>query len=129
MSHFDRKLRVLVVEDEGLVAMLVEDMLADIGHEVVAVASRMEEALNAAKIGTFDLAIIDVNLDGRPSYPIADVLKERGIPFVFATGYGANGLDPKFADAPVLSKPFVMADLQKLLPGLVAGGSSISAKP
>lgn len=129
MNHFYGKLRVLVVEDEALVAMFVEDMLTEIGHEVGAVASRMEEALDAARTGTFDFAIIDVNLDGKPSYPIADVLKERGIPFAFATGYCANGLDPKFAGAPVLSKPFTMADLQKLLPGLVADGPLASAKP
>ncbi len=122
MSHLNRKLRVLVVEDEALVAMFVEDMMTDIGHEVGAVVSRMAEALDAASTGTFDFAIIDVNLDGKPSYPIAELLKERGIPFAFATGYGANGLNPKFAGTPVLSKPFARADLQKLLPGLVPNG-------
>ncbi|KXF74796.1 hypothetical protein ATN84_22870 [Paramesorhizobium deserti] len=115
MSHSEKKLRVLVVEDEALVAMFVEDMLMDIGHEVGAVVSRMQEALDAARTGTFDLAIIDVNLDGKPSYPVAELLKERGIPFVFATGYGASGLDSKFAGTPVLAKPFAMVDLQKLL--------------
>lgn len=120
MGHSNSKLRVLVVEDEPLVAMFVEDILTDIGHEVGAVLSRLEEALDAARTGTFDFAIIDVNLDGTPSYPIAEVLKERGIPFVFATGYGANGLDPKFAGAPVLSKPFAIADFQKLLPQAAA---------
>ena len=129
MSHLAKKLRVLVVEDEALVAMFVEDMLMDIGHEVGAVASRMQEALDAARTGTFDLAIIDVNLDGKPSYPIAEVLKERGIPFVFATGYGAGGLDPKFAGTPVLAKPFAMADLQRLLAQISADGPLVNAQP
>ena len=84
--------------------------------------------LSSQTQGAFDLAIVDVNLDGQPSYPIAEILKERGVPFVFATGYGAKGLDPKFVDSPVLAKPFVMADLQKLLPTLLNRGSLISAK-
>ena len=128
MSSSSHKLRVFVVEDEGLVAFFIEDMLTEMGHEVGAVASRMQEALELATTGAFDLAIVDVNLDGQPSYPIAEILRERGVPFVFATGYGAKGLDPKFVDSPVLGKPFVMADLQKLLPTLLNRGSLISAK-
>ena len=73
MSSSTRKLRVLVIEDEGLVAFFIEDMLTEMGHEVGAVASRMQEALDLAKTGTFDLAIVDVNLDGQPSYPIAEI--------------------------------------------------------
>jgi CheY-like chemotaxis protein len=110
-----KKLRVLVVEDEGMVAMLVEDMLTDLGHTVGAVASRMRDAIDVAQNGMFDWAILDVNLDGQPSYPVADILKERGVPFAFATGYGAKGLDIRYGDAPVLAKPFLMADLERLL--------------
>ncbi|HWK46966.1 MAG TPA: response regulator [Stellaceae bacterium] len=110
-----KKLCILVVEDEGMVAMLIEDMLTHMGHEVGAVVSRMEEALQIAKTGSFDLAIIDVNLDGQPSYPVAELLTARGIPFVFATGYGRQGVDPKFAQVPTLAKPFVSKDLAKLL--------------
>ena len=86
------RLRVFIVEDEGLVAMLIEDMLTDLGHEIAAVAARMEDALRDAKTGSFDFALLDVNLDGTPSYPIADILKARGIPFVFATGYGPKAV-------------------------------------
>lgn len=110
-----KKFCVLVVEDEALVAMMIEDMLTDMGHHVGAVASRMQEALEVARTGTFDLAILDVNLDGKPSYPIAEILRERGVPFAFATGYGANSLAQKYADTPTLAKPFVSSDLQKLL--------------
>jgi CheY-like chemotaxis protein len=110
-----KALRVFVVEDEGMVAMLIEDMLTELGHEVGAVASRMEEALQIAKTGLFDFAIVDVNLDGQPSYPLAGLLNSRGIPFAFATGYGLDGLDHQFAAVPTLAKPFVTADLARLL--------------
>lgn len=115
MSSKIRKLRVLVIEDESLVAMLIEDILNDLGHEVGAIASRMPDALEIARSGEFDLAIIDVNLDGQPSYPVADILAERGVPFIFATGYGMKGLDPKYSDRPVLTKPFVDAELETAL--------------
>lgn len=128
MSYPADRLRVLVIEDEALVAMFVEDTLTEMGHEVGAIASRLEVALEVARTGTFDLAIIDVNLGGQPSYPIADVLKERGIPFVFATGYGSSGLDPKFAGTPVLTKPFAMAHLQKILTQVFADGLIADAK-
>lgn len=110
-----RKLRVLVVEDESLIAMLVEDMLNDLGHEVGAIASRMTDALEIARSGQFDVAIIDVNLDGQSSYSVADVLAERGVPYIFATGYGSKGLDPKYSDTPVLTKPFVGDELETAL--------------
>jgi hypothetical protein len=74
-----------------------------------------EDAIDPAQNGMFDWAILDVNLDGQPSYPFADILKERGVPFAFATGYGTKGLDTKYGDPPLLAKPFVMADLEKLL--------------
>ena len=128
MSSSARGLRVLVIEDEGMVAFFIEDMLAEMGHEVGAVASRMQEALDLARTGTFDLAIVDVNLDGQPSYPVAQVLRERGIPFVFATGYGAKGLDAQFAGSPILAKPFVLADLHKLLPEILKDGLPVSER-
>ncbi|MGK6355809.1 response regulator [Sphingomonas sp. DT-207] len=115
MSTSGAPLRVFVVEDEAMVAMLIEDLLEDMGHDVGALASRMQDALDIAQSGTFDLAILDVNLDGQPSYPIAEILKGRGVPFAFATGYGAKGLEPAFTGTPTLAKPFGRADLQKLL--------------
>jgi CheY-like chemotaxis protein len=110
-----KRLRILLVEDESMVAMLIEDMLADLGHEVGATASHMSEALEVARTGSFDLAIIDVNLDGEPSYPVAELLASRGIPFAFATGYGPGGVDGTFAGSPTLAKPFLLADLRRLL--------------
>jgi CheY-like chemotaxis protein len=109
------KLRVLVVEDEMLVAMNIEDMLLDLGHEVVGLASRLESALAMAREGGFDLAMLDVNLAGQPSFPVADVLREAGVPFLFATGYGIQGIAEPYRSAPVLQKPFRARDLQEAL--------------
>ncbi len=83
--------RILLVEDEGMIAMLIEDMLGDLGHELVRVANRLEDAIAAARNESIDLAILDLNLSGVLTYPAADVLMERGIPFIFATGYGSAG--------------------------------------
>lgn len=108
-------LRILVVEDEMMIAFMIEDMLVDLGHEVVALAMRLPEALEAAQRPDIDLAILDVNLDGLRSFPVADILIERAIPFAFATGYGAAGLDEAYRNRPVLAKPFLSDDLRKLL--------------
>ena len=106
---------VLVVEDEALVAMLLEDMLADLGYQVGPMAGCLEEAMRLAESETFDVAILDVNLNGQVSYPIAEILTRRGIPFLFATGYGARGIDPAYADATVLQKPFAQSDLGRAM--------------
>ncbi len=110
-----RKRRVLIVEDEGVVGMLLEDMLTDLGYEVAGVAARLGEGLQKAETEEYDCAILDVNLDGRPSFPIAEALTKRGTPFLFVTGYGAKGLDPDFAGHPVLAKPFLQTELKAAL--------------
>jgi len=110
-----KRLRVLVVEDESMVAMLMEDMLADIGHEVGAVASTLDAAMEQARTGSFDVAILDVNVDGKPSYSVAEVLASRGVPVVFATGYGSRAQDHRFATTPVLPKPFAVDSLRTVL--------------
>ena len=81
--------RILVVEDEPMIRMLLEDMLGELGYTVVAEAARIEEALEATKNADFDVAILDANLNGEPASPVADALVARGTPFVFATGYGS----------------------------------------
>lgn len=95
--------------------MLMEDMLADMGHEVGAIASNVDDAMKHAAFGVFDVAILDVNLDGKQSYTVADVLTSRGVPVVFATGYGGRAQDHRFADAPVLPKPFAVESLRAVL--------------
>lgn len=116
------KLRVLLVEDEPLVSMLVEDMLTNMGH-LVAAASRAQEAMTFAKEGEFDLAVLDLNLNGHPSYPVADILIARNVPVVFATGYGARGLRPEYAGTPVLNKPFTTSDLGRVIADIVRRGA------
>jgi CheY-like chemotaxis protein len=107
--------RVLIVEDEMTIAFLIEDMLIDLGHEVVAIAMRLPEALEAARRVEADLAILDVNLDGHRSFPVADILAERAIPYAFATGYGALGLEGAYRERPVLAKPFLREHLAALI--------------
>jgi CheY-like chemotaxis protein len=114
----ERRLRVLVVEDEMLVAMNIEDMLLELGHEVAGLAGRLGPALALAKEARFDVAMLDVNLAGEASFPIADLLAERGIPFLFATGYGRAGIEERFRGRPILQKPFRAAELGAALTAL-----------
>lgn len=112
--------RVLVVEDEMMVAMLVEDMLTDLGYTVVAVASHIEGAIQQAQKGGFDFAILDLNLNGVKSYEVAEVLRERNVPFLFATGYGEAILPGALKDVPTLQKPFVSQQLESAVSRLLA---------
>jgi CheY-like chemotaxis protein len=98
--------RVLVVEDELMIRMLLQDMLADLGYTLAGEAGRIDEALILAKQGEFDVAILDVNLNGQPISPVVEVLVERGLPFVFATGYGQRGVPEPYRRTPTLQKPF-----------------------
>jgi CheY-like chemotaxis protein len=107
--------RILVVEDEVMIAMLLEDMLSDLGHEVVGPATRLEDGLALAADAEFDMAVLDVNLNGVHSRPIADVLVKRGVPFVLATGYGANAEDDIAEAQRILKKPFTPEDLGAVL--------------
>ncbi len=107
-------LRVLVVEDEHLVALLLEDMLAELGHTVVGPVGRLDKALETVQLEAFDVAILDVNINGGDVYPIAEALAARDIPFVFSTGYDKKSLPASYSDRPALQKPFQRHDLQKL---------------
>lgn len=113
--------RVLVVEDEYMVSMLIEDMLGDLGCEVVGTASRLDDALEKSRSLSFDIAILDVNLSGQPTFDIARVLAEREIAFVFATGYGPARLPEPLSDAPVLQKPFRRKDMERVLRAALIG--------
>ncbi|WP_269716028.1 response regulator [Caulobacter sp. NIBR2454] len=115
-----KSLRILVVEDEALVSMLVEDMLEDLGCVVVGPAAELEEALVLARDGEIDAALLDVNLGGRPIFPVADVLKARGVPFAFASGYGEAGLSEEHRGSAVLQKPFRESDLKRVLEEIAA---------
>jgi CheY-like chemotaxis protein len=108
-------LRILVVEDELMIRMLLEDMLGELGYTVAAAAANMDEALEAARNADVDLAILDVNLNGEPISPVADALVARGMPFVFATGYGEQGVPETYRDRPTLKKPFQLDGLKQML--------------
>lgn len=101
-----------------LIGMLLEDMLVDLGHEVAAVVPRLKDALAAVDRETYDLAILDVHLQGESGFPVAEALVARGVPFVFATGYGERGLPDDFRGRPVLQKPFAKDDLERVLKAL-----------
>ncbi len=107
--------RILVVEDEMMIALMIEDMLEQLGYEVVGMAMRLDAGLRLARTSSIDVAILDVNLDGRLSFPVADVLAARQIPFFFATGYGRDGLSEAYRTALTLSKPFQIADLARTI--------------
>lgn len=99
-------LRFMIVDDEILVALDLECMLIDLGHSVVATANRVEQGMEIARHGDFDMAILDINVRGDLSFPIATILRDRGVPVIFASGYGPKGLIAGFFDAHVLTKPF-----------------------
>jgi len=122
-------LRVLVVEDETLVAMLLEDMVADLGGEVVACVSRLGRAMEviADPASRFDLAILDVNLGGEEAFPAAAALSERSIPFAFSTGYGSVGLPPAWRSRPTLQKPFTHEQVCAVLSEALRPASAVQA--
>jgi CheY-like chemotaxis protein len=112
--------RVLVVEDEVMIRMLLEGMLTDLGHTVAAEAGTIDQALALAKQADFDIAILDVNLDGKPITPVVEILVARGVPFVFASGYGQRGVPEAYRASPTLQKPFQAEALGK---AIAAAGS------
>jgi DNA-binding response OmpR family regulator len=119
--------RILIVEDEMMIAMMIADMLAELGHQVAGVAHRLESALELAQADTFDMAILDINLRGEQSFPVAKLLTERGVPFLFATGYGTDGLEDPFRDVLTLRKPFAMGQLSAAVDKVAQAGVSPAA--
>lgn len=129
-----RCLRVLLVEDETLIRMMVAEMVEELGFEVAAEAGTIETAVPLAREVSFDLTILDVNLGGPNSLPIAEILARRGIPFMFASGYGFGVIPRAFEDRPMLRKPFGVEQLEKAVRSLVAlqpiaGGSIEGTHP
>jgi CheY-like chemotaxis protein len=110
---------ILVVEDEALVAMLLQDMLSGMGADVAGPEGALDAALARAGGGDIDAAILDVNLNGQPSFAVADVLRDRGIPYAFATGYGQPGIVAGHAAAPVVLKPYSCDDVRRIMVALL----------
>ena len=111
--------KVLVVEDEIIVVWLLEDMLVDLGCAIVGPANSVSQALAMIDAEAFDAAVLDVNLDGQMSYPVADALTARGMPFVFSTGYDKDTLRDGYRTFPVLQKPFHRSELGDALAKLL----------
>ena len=110
--------RILIVEDESLVAMLLETILEDMGCVTVGPISNIEDALtllSGDEAGALDGALLDVNVAGREVFPVADVLKARGVPFVFSTGYGQGGLPDEWRNQATIQKPFTEAAVEQAL--------------
>ncbi len=103
--------RAFVVEDEALIFLNLKSTLGELGWEVASSATRIDSAQREAESGEFDIAILDLNLNGALTYPVADILKSRRIPFILTTGYSRTGIDGGYVDAPLLQKPFSKEDL------------------
>lgn len=120
--------RVLIVEDEAIIAITAEDMVEELGCAVAGVAATLAEAMAAAQAGDFDVALLDINLNGLSSLPVAAALAASGRPFVFATGYGAAGRGDAFQEAPLVTKPYRLADLAEAISRAMGEGASDQAK-
>lgn len=111
----NQRLRVLIVEDESLLSMMMEDILCDLGWEVPANVSSISAALHALHDEEFDLALLDVNIAGEDVFPVADILSDRNVPVVFTTGYGARGIREDLRHHLVLEKPFTLDQLTRTM--------------
>jgi CheY-like chemotaxis protein len=119
-AHRNGPLRVLVVEDEVMISTLVEDMVTELGHSVAGHAASLEEAAGLAEGGDFDVALLDVNLQGQTVESVAATLARLGKPFVFTTGYGERVIPPEFKDRPMLPKPYQIEQLDEILSRVAA---------
>jgi CheY-like chemotaxis protein len=112
---------ILLVEDEVMIRMMVADMLEELGYTIAGEAGDIDEAIRLVQTTDFDLAILDVNVNGKVISPVAEAVQMRNLPFVFATGYGAQGLPEKFRDRPALEKPFQMETLARAIETALKG--------
>lgn len=115
MSHALSGRRILIVEDESLVAMLLETILEDMGCSTVGPAANIDDGLTLVQTESLDAALLDVNVAGRQVFPVAQALKDRGVPFVFSTGYGEGGLPDEWRGQPTIQKPFTEAAVRDAL--------------
>ncbi|QIG96794.1 response regulator [Bradyrhizobium sp. 6(2017)] len=112
---------VFVVEDEAMIRMMLVEMLEELGHTVAAEAGHLEQAVHLANSSEFDFAVLDINLAGKSSSPVAEIIRTRKLPFIFSTGYGASGIPPDFADVRSLQKPFTIEALGRTVDELMRG--------
>lgn len=112
---------VFLVEDEVMIRMMVADMLEELGYKIAAEAGEIAEAIRLVQSTDFDLAILDVNVNGKVISPVADLIKARNRPFIFATGYGSSGLPEEYRDRPSLQKPFQIETLARAIDNALKG--------
>lgn len=103
--------RAFVAEDEALIFLNLKSTLGELGWEIASSATRIDKAQHEAQSGEFDIAILDLNLNGTLTYPVAEILRSRQIPFIFTTGYSRTGIESAYADTPLLQKPFSKEEL------------------
>jgi len=115
-----KSIRVFVVEDEALIRMMVVEMLEELGHTIAAEAGHLDKAAELARSIDFDLALLDVNVDGKLITPVANLVAARGLPIIFATGYGAVGLPEEFRGHATLAKPFELSALRATIDAVTA---------
>jgi DNA-binding response OmpR family regulator len=116
---------IFLVEDEVMIRMMVADMLVELGYSIAAEAGEIEDAIRLARTTPFDIAILDVNVNGKMISPVAEVIEARNRPFIFATGYGAQGLPEEFRDRPALQKPFQMETLATMIERTLKGAAAV----
>lgn len=114
---------VFLVEDEVMIRMMVADMLEELGYRVAAEAGEISEALRLVPTTDFDLAILDVNVNGKVISPVAELITARHRPFIFATGYGSSGLPEEYRDRPALQKPFQLETLARMIDSTLKGAT------
>jgi CheY-like chemotaxis protein len=114
---------VFLVEDEVMIRMMVADMLEELGFSVAAEAGEINEALRLAQSTDFDIAILDVNVNGKVISPVAELIQARNRPFIFATGYGSSGLPEEYRNRPALQKPFQIETLARVLDSTLKGAT------
>jgi DNA-binding NtrC family response regulator len=106
---------VFLVEDEVMIRMMVADMLEELGHSLAGEAGEISHAIKLAQSTEFELAILDVNVNGHMITPVAELIRARNLPFIFATGYGAAGVPAEYRDRPTLQKPFLIEKLAEMI--------------
>ncbi|HJT39039.1 MAG TPA: response regulator [Sphingobium sp.] len=111
---------ILVVEDEAMIGMMLEDYLDTLGYRLHAIAVSVDEACDQARKGGFDAALLDCNLHGEKSWPVAEILAQSGIPFIFATGGITDDLPQGYADRPTLAKPYTIGAVERALNKVLA---------
>ncbi len=119
--------RILLVDDEPLISAMTGEWLSELGHSVVGPAHNLAMALKLAETD-LDAAIVDVALGKDKSYPLADALSARGVPFALATGYGPDGIEPRYRAHSTLGKPFEFATFRRVVDQLLAEGGTLEAR-